>query len=73
MLLLQLQFWNIQAALGKRENSRARPDPCSFDRVWQVTQVQFQQAQLVLAGIGGTRVVVCCSFSLDRSRLLCQG
>ena len=41
-----------------------RAGPFSFDSVWlemqdwQVTQVQFQQAQLVLAGIGGTRVVV---------------
>ena len=41
-----------------------RAGPFSFDSVWlemrdwQVTQLQFQQAQLVLAGIGGTRVVV---------------
>ena len=102
-MLLQLQFWQIQAALPGIEGARVvavavavwtdpgcsgeegelqgqpRPGPCSSDSVWlekpdwQVTQVQFQQAQLVLAGIGGTRVVVCCSFSLDRSRLLCQG
>ena len=42
---------------------RPRLDHCSFDSVWlekrdwQVTQVQFQQAQLVLAGIGCARVV----------------
>ena len=42
---------------------QARPGPCSFNcfwcekQDWQVPQVQFQQAQLVLAGIVCTRVV----------------
>ena len=88
MLLLQLQFGQIKAALAGIGCARAvavavavladpgcsgevgefqdqpRPGPCSFHSVWlekrdwQVTQLQFQQAQLVLAGIGGTRVVV---------------
>ena len=88
LLLLQLQFGQIKAALAGIGCARAvavavavladpgcsgevgefqdqpRPGPCSFHSVclekrdWQVTQLQFQQAQLVLAGIGGTRVVV---------------
>ena len=95
LLQLQLQFWQIQAALPGIEGAgllllqfgqmqaplpgigcarvvavavavavladptcsgeegefqgQPRPGPCSFDRVWdwQVTQVQFQRAQLV--------------------------
>ena len=73
LLLLQLQFWQIQAALPGIEGARVvavavavlEDLGCSGEEgeFWlekwhlQVTQVQFQQAQLVLAGIGCTRVV----------------